>query len=387
MTALGDLFDTADLSEAIDNGYVRAQTHPSLPLKIFNYTERTQYEGAWSDVTRQCRGLIIDANEVVIARPYAKFFNYGDPACGPVILGAKAEVTDKLDGSLGVHHRTGDTWAIATRGSFTSEQAIHATQVLHDRYGDFEPPDGMTVLFEILFPSNRIVCDYGSTDDLVLLGAVDIQTGEAVGPDWISGWPGPQAEVFAAGTLAEALALPPRPNAEGLVVRLVDSGAMVKIKQPDYVALHRILTQTTARSVWEFIVVDECAHLIAKPKHWGSRLGLDPARAAEILSLGGNWLERLTADVPDEFHDWLRDTIESFHAKARDQRHELEEICRQARARYGGDRRAFADAFKDHEHSGALFLLYDSRDITTYIWRHLYPPPEKAWGHRSEDVA
>jgi RNA ligase len=387
MTRLSDLLDIAELRAAIDGGYVRDQVHPTVPLSIFNYTERAQFEQEWTPVTLQCRGLIVDEAGQVVARPWRKFFNYGDPTTGVLDLNAKAEVTVKMDGSLGILYPGDGGWAVATRGSFTSEQAMHATQVLRDRYGDFEPPAGMTVLFEIVYPANRIVCDYGATDDLILLGAVDIETGESVGPDWVSGWWGPQADTFTAGTLAEALTLPPRPNAEGVVVRLVDFGVMVKIKQADYVEMHRILTQTTARSVWEFIVVDECARLIAKPKHWGSRLGLDPARAAEILALGDNWLDRLTSDVPDEFHGWLRATIDGFHRKARDLRQQLDQICKEGRARYGDDRPAFAAAFKNHEHSGALFLLYDDRDITTYVWRHLFPPPEKAWGHRSEDVA
>lgn len=70
--------------------------------------------------------------------------------------------------------------AIATRGSFTSEQAGHATAVLHTCYPRFEPPEGLTVLFEIVYPGNRIIVDYCDTDDLVLLGAVDTATGDYV---------------------------------------------------------------------------------------------------------------------------------------------------------------------------------------------------------------
>lgn len=70
------------------------------------------------------------------------------------------------------------------------------------------PVAGWTYLFEIIYPSNRIVLDYGRTDDLMLLGAVQISTGTAVGPrDPICApWPGPRIEVQAYLTLAEALA-------------------------------------------------------------------------------------------------------------------------------------------------------------------------------------
>lgn len=44
MTTLGDLFDARTLDERIDGSYVRVQRHPSLPLRILNYTEKAVYE-------------------------------------------------------------------------------------------------------------------------------------------------------------------------------------------------------------------------------------------------------------------------------------------------------------------------------------------------------
>lgn len=261
-----DLFDLTCLDKSVEDGYVRVQEHPTEPLKIYNYTEKTQFESAWDIITRTCRGLIVDAHGVVVARPFAKFFNYGDSLTGELDLSAPAEVVDKMDGSLGILYPTSDGYAVATRGSFTSLQAVHATALFQARYGDFEPPAGMTALFEIVYPENRIVCDYGGADDLFLLGAVDIASGTVVGPDWVSGWCGPQATVFTVRTLGEALAMPPRPGAEGLVVRLLMSGHMVKIKQADYLALHKIVTSLNARSVWEALgegrsVADICEPL------------------------------------------------------------------------------------------------------------------------------
>ena len=384
---LADLFDVGELAEMIDNGYVREQFHPSMPLRILNYTERAAYDRVWTDVTRQCRGLIVNTvTGAVIARPMAKFFNYGEHPEGSLDLTAPADVTDKLDGSLGILYPGLSGWAIATRGSFTSDQASHATVLMRDVYPDFESPPGMTVLFEIIYPANRIVVDYGDMDDLVLLGAVDIATGEMVGPDRISLWPGPAAETMSARTLADALRLPPRNGREGVVVRTAD-GVMVKLKQDDYVALHRILTMTTARTVWEYLAVDACRHLITAPKHWGSRLSMDPERAAEILAVGPDWLARLTEGVPDEFHGWLRSAITGLLAKVDGTRAGLKTEAAALREAHGTDRKAFALAVAGHPHAGAMFLLLDGKDITFYLWKLAYPPPEKAWGARSEDVA
>lgn len=276
-------------------------------------------------------------------------------------------------------------------GSPCGEQAIHATAVLRDRYADkFEfwaADDEFTHLFEIVYPGNRIVVDYATTDDLFYLGNVHIASGRTQGPAPGNGWPGPQATVFKGCTLGHALSMDPRPNAEGIVVHYWHSDLRIKIKQDDYVALHRILTMTTARTVWEYLAVDACKHLISQPKHWGSRLGIDPARAAEILAVGPDWLAKLTEGVPDEFHGWLRSTIDGLRTRVGGERASLTAHAAQLRDEHGADRKAFALAAKDHPHAGALFLLLDDRDITTYLWRSVYPPAEKAWGARSEDVA
>jgi RNA ligase len=393
---ISDVIDTEMLAEMLDQGYVRRQVHPSMPLAIYNYTEKAAYEREWNDVTRQCRGLIVDVmTSQVIARPFAKFFNYGEHDEATLSLDEQVIITDKMDGSLGIAYRgTDGRLAIATRGSFASEQAVHATTVLRERYGDFEPLGGFTELFEIVYPQNRIVLDYGAEDDLFYLGSVHIATGRTFGPyphGTIAangkGWTGPRAAVFDGRTLADALAMPVRPNAEGIVVHYHDSDLRIKIKQADYVALHRILTMTTARTVWEYLAVDACKNLITAPKHWGSRLGIDPGRAAEILAVGPDWLGRLTEGVPDEFHGWLRSTISGILARVDGQRTYLETEGETLIEAHGSDRKAYAQAVAGRADAGALFLLLDGKGITFYLWKAAYPPPEKAWGARSEDVA
>lgn len=303
MTTLADLMPMGLLGEMLAHGYVRRQEHPRRLLSILNYTEKAAYEGVWNEATRQCRGLIATNEGVVVARPFPKFFNHGQEGAPELDLRASVVVTDKMDGSLGIVYRDGDEWSVATRGSFLSEQAIHATEILRSRYRDWEPPEGCTTLVEIVYPENRIVVDYAGLDDLVYLASLRIDDG-TVEP-WF--WPGPLAEEFGYDTLAHALAAEPRPNREGLVVYLPDLNDRVKIKQDDYVALHRILTGTNARHVWEVAAVRACAGIVREPKHWGSFLGIDPERAQEVLALGDDWL----AGVPDEFHGWVREVTSS----------------------------------------------------------------------------
>ena len=359
--SLSDLFPLADLTAAIEAGYVKVQEHPSLPLVIYNYTERCQWERAWTHVTRQCRGLIADASGRVLARPFAKFFNYGEHPAGSLDLTAPAEVTDKLDGSLGIMYPTGDPvhpWAVATRGSFTSDQALHATSMLITGYGEFGPPEGMTTLFEIVYPQNRIVVDYGDLDDLILLGAVDIATGESVGPDWVSLWSGPVARTFSAATLADALAIEPRRNAEGVVVRMVDTDVRIKLKQEDYVALHRLITGMNARVVWE-------------------RIG------------AGETLASLCEGLPEEFWPWVREVgTELVAARNRivdDSIAAHEGIL--ARLPEGWARKDYALIAQASPLRAWLFLLLDERDPSDRIWRTLRPSGQRSLVAYSEDTA
>jgi hypothetical protein len=64
---------------------------------MYNYTEACQYTAAWTPVTLACRGLVVDADGRIVARPFAKFFNHSEshaPRFDPV---AAVVVTDKSD--------------------------------------------------------------------------------------------------------------------------------------------------------------------------------------------------------------------------------------------------------------------------------------------------
>lgn len=349
MTTLADLFPLDALDKAINDRHVSRRAHPDLPLAILNYTDVCQYtRGLWTDVTRQCRGVIYNTEtSEVVARPFRKFFNYGQSEAGEIDLTARCEATDKLDGSLGIMYPTPDGFAIATRGAFVSDQAQHATALLRERYANYRPPLGYTVLFEIVYPDNRIVCDYGAMDDLVLLGAVDIESGDSVGPDLATlhwPWRGPRATVLSYATVADALAATPRPNAEGLVLHLLDSGERLKIKQEDYVGLHRIVTGLNERTVWE---------------HLGE----------------GRELSELLAPLPDEFHEWVRDVAEKLHTRVDVQAADIEMTFAEVMRDLAEDhtRKDFALAIKDHPLKWALFARLDGKDYRPELWRNAKP--------------
>ncbi len=391
---LSDLLDVDLLASMIDAGYVGIQTHPTEPLAIYNYTHAAQYDQVWNPVTRQCRGLIVRfigaegarARYEVVARPWPKFHNYGEHEEGSLDLGAPCTVTDKVDGSLGILYPMGSStfwqgefrearggcpvgpsWAIATRGSFTSEQALHATAILRSRYGEFVPRRGITYLYEIVYPENRIVVDYGDTDDLVLLDVLVTETGAAANRVFGHCWPGHVASTFSCRTLADALALDPRTNAEGVVVRFAD-GEMLKIKQEDYVALHKIVTGLNERTVW--------AHLAS-----------------------GGTVAELCEPLPDEFHEWVGEVAEGLDCAFQTTLFRVQSV--------GADiltgislsgnrdwtRKEFAEAVSGSflsDIASYLFLWLDGKDerLAQAIWRDLKPAVTGRWlRQETEDTA
>lgn len=171
--------DKDRVEEMIESGYVSKSKHPDYPIYILNYTKKAQYGNVWNDITTICRGLIIDENYNILYRGFPKFFNYEEIEDKSIIPDLPFEVYDKLDGSLGILYWWNGEAAIATRGAFNSDQALHATKILNTKYGDVL--DGLdkskTYLFEIIYPENHIIVSYGNTDDIFLLAVVDPETG------------------------------------------------------------------------------------------------------------------------------------------------------------------------------------------------------------------
>jgi RNA ligase len=270
---LHDLFLPWKLKEHLMNGVVRSQTHPTLPLTIFNYTEQAQIHGIWDSCTTKCRGLVVDNQQNVIARGFDKFFNAEEKA-SPGVTWADyiqryatgvPEVTKKLDGSLGILYRYQGRVGIATRGSFTSDQALWATNWYLKHVSEearkgwlSEWPEGYTPVFEIIYRANRIVVDY-DFEGLVLLALIHNRTGAELNRQSLEVWAFdnniPVVQKFDK-SLAQCAA-ENNLNEEGYVLTwhgdYRQAPHKVKVKFADYVRLHRIVTGMNPKDVWEMM--------------------------------------------------------------------------------------------------------------------------------------
>jgi hypothetical protein len=242
---------------------VTARRHPRLPLTIFNYAPACQFDNYWTDVTSQCRGLILDDANNIVARPFHKFFNLNTsfrPETHEANLpNEMPEVYDKVDGSLGILWFYEGEFGVATRGSFESDQAKWATKLFNENYLSFwqrsEEVFYATYLFEIIFNANKIVVDY-PFEDLVLLTAVNIRDGYELPHEHLSTiWPWRVVEKFDK-SLSECIA-EQKVNSEGYVLFYREAGLRVKVKFAEYMRLHKLFTGVSPKMIWE-IMKDAC---------------------------------------------------------------------------------------------------------------------------------
>ena len=158
--------------------YGQVYTKMKGNLVLFNYLPQAQFNNNWTFLERVSRGLIIDkVSGEIVARPFDQFFNWMEnnrQTNAPL-----KTITEKMDGSLGILYRDNGL-KVATRGSFDGEQAQWATKFLNDNFDLSDLESHVTLLFEIIYPENKIVIDYGNTHALYLIGARNRFNGEYV---------------------------------------------------------------------------------------------------------------------------------------------------------------------------------------------------------------
>jgi T4 RnlA family RNA ligase len=322
------------LHKYYEEGWLIKQTHPTLPLTIWNYSQTTQYEGKWDEVTLQCRGLVTDDKGNVVARPFKKFFNMEEGKHTPT---KDFEVYEKMDGSLGILFHYEGEWIFASRGSFTSEQATKGRELLNKYDLDILSP-GYTYLFEIIYDANRIVVDY-TFEDVVMLGCIKTTDGDEC-DIWDDYYASPFELVMRYDSISDYSTLKEKigDNEEGFVVRF-SNGDRMKIKGEEYIRLHKIMTEVSTKSVWE------------------------------ILSNGGS-MEGLLKDVPDEFYSKIKEYENELITQFKKIKHKYEWYFSLMPK---DDRKKFAVSVRETEFPSILFAMLDGKDVEPIIWKIIQP--------------
>jgi len=239
--------------ERVDLGFIRRVDRGDLVL--YNYTDHCTYEKAWDEYTRNARGIVFHKDTgKVIARPFPKFFNLGETqeTMFKNLPSGGYTVAEKMDGSLGVIYFHDGEWQVNTRGSFTSDQAIEGLNMLRG-YDMSRVPENLTLLAEIIYPSNKIVVNYGDERKLVLLGARITESGKDVSSLVEHLGTGMEVAPRFDLTIPQMIELQktlPK-DKEGFVVYFHENDLRVKIKGDEYMKIAKLLADLSPLSIWE----------------------------------------------------------------------------------------------------------------------------------------
>jgi RNA ligase len=336
------------LNKYYEDGLLYKQVHPSLPLTIWNYTEKVQYENLWDEVTLSARGLVTDDTGDIVATPFHKFFNIEEGKFEPT---ENFEVYEKMDGSLGIVFWYRGQWVVATRGSFTSDQAIKAKELLK-KYNTDIMFRHLTFCFEILYPENRIVLDYGDDEKLVLLGTFD-KNGKETDVEIWSQWGFDVVKKYDGIKDFKELKSMVKDDQEGFVVKF-SNGDRIKVKGVEYLRLHKIMTNVTTTGIWEYLK-------------------------------NGEDVMELLKDVPDEFYkkieNYIKDLRYSYYQISEDvgKRFDYKMYGKYNDKEPITDRKEFAEwvSTQPKHLSGILFRMLDKKDYSEIIWNLIRPEFKK----------
>jgi len=336
------------LNQYIENSLIIANKHPEYDLWILNYSPKAQSKKFWDEYTKSCRGMVIDAEGNIFARPFQKFKNYEEYDPSRIDMSQPFVIYEKMDGSLIIvfYYEARMQWIVASRGSFISEQSIEAKKML-DINVFKHMNTNCTYLFEVLYPENRIVVDYGDRKELVLLSVIITSTGNELSHSEINSLYSKHFTIVKLHDIKNIknlndLKALEEDNMEGFVIRFAN-GFRVKVKFSEYVRLHGILTNVSNLTVWE--------HL------------RDNYEFDELLDR-----------VPDEFYDWLKRTASKLLVEyAEIERQALQEFVRIYHINQITERALFAEQAKLFKHRSILFKLYDRRPYDDIIWKQIRP--------------
>ena len=190
--------------------------------------------------------------------------------------------------------------------------------------------------------SNRIVVDYGDMEELILLAAINNETGAELDVHKIN-TPFQTVEFLGKNLDPAQFKALNTVNKEGGVFKFAN-GFRMKVKFEDYCAMHAVVTNITSYDVWE--------HLKA-----------------------GKPIEDLLQMIPDEIDPWVRAQIEAIEAKFK----AIEEYHRLALIPIY---KIIAEKVAELDNSydkGVIFSMIKGKEYDEKIYRKIKPEYEKAY--------
>lgn len=341
------------LNKYYQDGLLVKQSHPDLPLTIWNYSRKTEYERLWDETTLMCRGLVTDDNGNIVALPMKKFFNLEENRHKST---KDFEVFEKLDGSLIMAFEYNGNWQLCSKGSFISDQKVAAEKLFYElNYNEyFKGNEGFTYVFEYLSEWNRIVVKYNE-ERLVLLTLISNHSGDEINVQPLSS-NFYQKEIGFVDVVKKYDGIEDYhtlkniipDNAEGFIVRF-SNGDRCKIKGEEYLRLHKLMTNVSTTSVWKYL-------------------------------MNGTNIDDVLREVPDEFFDSIKKYEQELESKYWEISDNVLVLFRENYSD-GMTAKEFAEKIKDLPklYKGLLFSQFNLsfNGYSETIWNYLRPEFKK----------
>jgi hypothetical protein len=275
----------------IQNCLREKASHPGGPLKyveeVFGIkaTRGTKYPNLVSlkysqiaspmgeKLVQECRGIVLDQDNdwAIVARGFDKFFNYGESHAAPIDWDS-ARVLEKLDGSLMMVYWYDGQARVASSGHPEAGGSVGLggsksfADLFWESYGEPGPAmgrPGETHMYELCTPENQVVVPHKEAR-LYLIGLRDHLGQEQ--PIWrMKSGRASIPPFFPLGSLSECLGALDAFSGfhqEGFVV--IDAQfRRIKIKHPQYVALHRLKSRLSDKACLEVARLGETHELVA----------------------------------------------------------------------------------------------------------------------------
>ena len=263
---------TFDLTEQYGIRVVQSIEFPELYLFKYDQLESPMGER----IVQESRGIILNALDrwEVVAWPYMKFFNYGEGHAAEIDWNSM-KVYEKLDGSLMTMYYYGGKWRVATSGNPDAAGEILGGSVTFKhlfwdtwRQLDYDLPyscaQNITFMFELMTQLNKVVVHH-TERRLVLHGVRGNINGKEIEPEWISNWYNWRVcKTYPMNTIESIVHNAGQLNPikqEGYIV--VDKYFnRIKIKSPQYVALHHIKSSMSPRGLLEIVRTNEMSEFL-----------------------------------------------------------------------------------------------------------------------------
>jgi len=201
-----------------------------------------------------------------------------------------------------------------------------------------------TYLFEIIYPENRIVVDYGDEESLILLAIFDGYIEESLDN---SGWL--ESNIASKYPLNDLNKIKDyiQTNQEGFVVRF-ENGFRVKIKSEEYLKLHKVVTNVSSIDIWRTLKSE-------------------------------NDFNYILDNVPDEFYDWVKNVKEDLEKKFQYIKFEAELKLNQVLSKNPKSEFEFFELVKNEKYSSIILAMRKGKNYKNLIWKKIKPEHKKAF--------